>query len=164
VQEPTTTMALPNPASSLFTQVDISPIDAGQPRADGLGYGDEHSILLRQILNGVERQSQLLTDLVTLVSNNHKQRVNEIGQWKEKHPELSKSCRKAADALTDVHAEFLNKLTEEVHDNYDCLMDGEFMLSEFVDRFGPRLAHLSGVLQVLTQLGTPLTEDATQQS
>jgi hypothetical protein len=33
-------------------------------------------------------------------------------------------------------------------------MDGEFMLNEFVDRFGPRLAHLNGVLQVLTQLGS----------
>ena len=26
------------------------------------------------------------------------------------------------------------------------------MLNEFVDRFGPRLAHLNGVLQVLSQL------------
>ena len=32
------------------------------------------------------------------------------------------------------------------------MMDGEFMLNEFVDRFGPRLAHLNGVLQVLSQL------------
>jgi len=31
-------------------------------------------------------------------------------------------------------------------------LDGEFMLNEFVDRFGPRLAHLNGVLQVLSQL------------
>jgi hypothetical protein len=28
------------------------------------------------------------------------------------------------------------------------------MLNEFVDRFGPRLAHLNGVLQVLAQLGS----------
>jgi hypothetical protein len=33
-------------------------------------------------------------------------------------------------------------------------MDGEFMLNEFVDRFGPRLAHLNGVLQVLAQLSS----------
>jgi hypothetical protein len=29
------------------------------------------------------------------------------------------------------------------------------MLNEFVDRFGPRLAHLNGVLQVLAQLSAP---------
>jgi hypothetical protein len=28
------------------------------------------------------------------------------------------------------------------------------MLNEFVDRYGPRLAHLNGVLQVLAQLGS----------
>jgi hypothetical protein len=33
-------------------------------------------------------------------------------------------------------------------------MDGEFMLNEFVDRYGPRLAHLNGVLQVLSQLSS----------
>lgn len=38
--------------------------------------------------------------------------------------------------------------------NEEDLLDGEFVLSEFVDRFGPRLAHLNGVLQVLAQLGT----------
>ena len=40
-------------------------------------------------------------------------------------------------------------MTNEIHENADVLMDGEFMLNEFVDRFGPRLAHLNGVLQIL---------------
>jgi hypothetical protein len=39
-----------------------------------------------------------------------------------------------------------------VVDNEESLVDGEFMLNEFVDRYGPRLAHLNGVLQVLSQL------------
>ena len=39
-----------------------------------------------------------------------------------------------------------------MRDNYETLLDGEFMLNEFVDRFGPRLAHLNGLLQVLSQL------------
>lgn len=50
--------------------------------------------------------------------------------------------------------EFLNTMTEEVNENAEALMDGEFVLSEFVDRFGPRLAHLNGMLQVLAQLSS----------
>ena len=50
--------------------------------------------------------------------------------------------------------EFLTSMTEEINENSDVLMDGEFMLNEFVDRYGPRLAHLNGVLQVLAQLST----------
>jgi hypothetical protein len=52
----------------------------------------------------------------------------------------------------------LENLTDEVADNEECLLDGEFMLNEFVDRFGPRMAHLNGVLQVLSQLS--FTPDA----
>ena len=51
-----------------------------------------------------------------------------------------------------MQAEFLRTLTEEVLDSEEHLVEGEFMLNEFVDRFGPRLAHLNGVLQVLSQL------------
>ena len=40
------------------------------------------------------------------------------------------------------------------HFSEENLLEGEFMMNEFVDRFGPRLAHLNGVLQVLAQLGT----------
>ena len=40
----------------------------------------------------------------------------------------------------------------------EAIRSGDFMLNEFVDRFGPRLAHLNGVLQVLSQLSS--THDA----
>ena len=62
------------------------------------------------------------------------------------------SCRIAAETLGKVQTEFLDSLTQEITDNADALMDGEFMLNEFVDRFGPRMAHLNGLLQVLSQL------------
>jgi hypothetical protein len=35
-------------------------------------------------------------------------------------------------------------------------------LTEFVDRYGPRLAHLNGVLQMLAQLSTPTASGASQ--
>ena len=54
--------------------------------------------------------------------------------------------------LSRVQTEYLISLTQEISENYEALRDGEFMLNEFVDRFGPRLAHLNGLLQVLSQL------------
>jgi hypothetical protein len=41
-----------------------------------------------------------------------------------------------------------------VNTNAEALTDGDFMLNEFVDRFGPRMAHLNGVLQVLATLSS----------
>jgi hypothetical protein len=145
-------MSNQHPAASLFTQVDITPT-AGNQKAGYAGLGDEHSILLSQILAAQDRQNELMEELVNLLGTMHKQRQSELQQWKKTNPDTAKACRSAAEALGKVHVEFLNKLTEEVTTNWDDLMDGEFVLNEFVDRFGPRLAHLGGVLQVLSHLG-----------
>ncbi len=146
-------MSNPHPASSLFTQVDITPTSADPAREQPTGTGDENTAILRQVLSAQDRQNELLEELVNLMGSAQRQRQNELGQWKQANPELAKTCRKAAETLSKVQIEFLDKLTEEVNDNAEILMDGEFMLGEFVDRFGPRLAHLNGVLQVLSQLG-----------
>jgi hypothetical protein len=52
-----------------------------------------------------------------------------------------------------VQTQFLDAMTDEIENSQEYLLEGDYMLNEFVDRFGPRLAHLNGVLQVLAQLG-----------
>ena len=110
--------------------------------------------LLRELLKGQARQNQLLEDLIDQVGAVQRQRASELGQWRDANPELARRCRAAANALSQVQTQFLENLTEEVSENSEHLMDGEFMLTEFVDRFGPRLAHLNGVLQILSQLSS----------
>ena len=61
-------------------------------------------------------------------------------EWR---PRRSRKCRRNS-----------SKLTDEVNSNAEELLDGEFVLNEFIDRFGPRLAHLNGVIQVLAQLSS----------
>lgn len=56
--------------------------------------------------------------------------------------------------LSKVQADFLQSLTDEIDDSEEALNESDYMLHEFVDRVGPRLAHLNGVLQVLAQLGS----------
>jgi hypothetical protein len=96
----------------------------------------------------------LLEELVNHLNGSQKQRASELGQWKQANPHLARNCRLAAEALGKVQTEFLSSLTREINDNFETLLDGEFMLNEFVDRFGPRLAHLNGLLQVLSQLSS----------
>ena len=78
--------------------------------------------------------------------------MTELGQWKQANPRLARSCRAATEALGKVQTEFLETLTQEISVNYESFLEGEFMLNEFVDRFGPRMAHLNSILQVLSQL------------
>lgn len=110
--------------------------------------------LLRELVAGQQRQNKLLESLAENTANMQKQRMNELQQWKEANPHLARSCRRAAETLSRVQTQFLETMTDEITENEESLLDGEFMLNEFVDRFGPRMAHLNGVLQVLAQLGS----------
>ncbi len=134
----------------LYSQIDVSP-SAYPPNAAGR-QDLEQTRILREILAAQDRQNELLEEMVNQFGAAQKQRANELGQWKQANPHLARSCRAAAEALGRVQTEFLESLTTEVNENYENLLDGEFMLNEFVDRFGPRMAHLNGLLQVLSQL------------
>jgi hypothetical protein len=139
---------------ALFTQVDITAgTQLSQPR-NSQDSAEEQVGLLRGILAAQDRQNELLEELVNQLSAPQRQRTAELGQWKQANPELARGCRIAAEALSQVQVEFLAGMTREINENVEALMDGEFMLNEFVDRFGPRLAHLNGVLQILAQLSS----------
>lgn len=137
----------------LFTQVDISPTTLST--TSSTSNENEQTRLLRDILSAQDRQNELLEELVNQLSGPIKQRNQELGQWRNANPHLAQQCRAAAEALSRIQSEFLQSLTDEVNENADVFCDGDFMLNEFVDRFGPRLAHLNGVLQVLAQLSSP---------
>ncbi|MBS0210932.1 MAG: hypothetical protein JSS27_18465 [Planctomycetes bacterium] len=111
--------------------------------------------MLRDLVSAQDRQNELIEELVGLLGASNRQRSQELNQWKSANPDLAQKCRQAAESLSRVQTSFLESLTDEVNDHADALADGEFFLGEFVDRFGPRLAHLNGVLQVLAQLSGP---------
>lgn len=132
---------------------DVSPDstdDSPQPPADAFGMVAE---LLRELVVGQERQNKLLAELLQQSSAAQRQRAAELEQWKAANPDLARRCRTASETLSQIQNEFVDRLTDEVLENEESLLDGEFMLTEFVDRFGPRLAHLGNVQQLLSQLG-----------
>ncbi len=141
--------------NDLFMSFDVSahPDAAPQNKRKEVS-NDDIALLLQHLIAGQERQTELLEEMVQSANASQRQRANELGHWKEANPQLALRCRNAAEALSNVQTEFLYNLTEEINDNAEGFLEGEFLLNEFVDRFGPRLAHLNGVLQVLSQLSS----------
>ena len=135
----------------LYSQIDVAQA-AYTPPVGGGNLQIEQTLLLRQMLAAQDRQNELMEELVNLLGAAQKQRANELGQWKQANPGLARRCRLAAESLGKIQTEFLESVTQEIDENAETLLDGEFMLNEFVDRFGPRMAHLNGLLQVLSQL------------
>jgi predicted Ser/Thr protein kinase len=127
--------------------VEVSPSTLISPR-------DEQSELLRLVIREQERTNDLLEELVGVMATREKQRANELNQWRNAHPQLSAACRQAAEALSRVQIEYLDRITDEINDSSEDMVEGDFVLNEFIDRYGPRLAHLNGVIQVLAQLSS----------
>lgn len=143
----------PQQASPLFSQIDITASAQGESALRPHRHEHEQTELLHQILAALDRNNDLLEDVVANALANQRQRGDELQKWRQANPGLARNCKRAAEALAGVQAEFLHNLTLEVEENADAMGDGEFVFNEFVDRFGPRLAHLNGVLQMLSQLG-----------
>jgi hypothetical protein len=144
----------------LFTQLDISAgttPPAPASAAAALGTGDS-AALLREMVLLQHKSNELLAELVNQVSLQQRQRVAELKAWKEANPQLAKSCRRAAESLTKVHTEFLSTIAREAAESGEDFADSEYALGEFIDRYGPRLAHFNGVLQLFAQLGAPLPQ------
>ena len=115
--------------------------------------------LTRQLIESQQKQNQLLDQILQVnkqvlqASNQaNSQRQNELTQWRNAHPKLVRSCKEALETLSTVQTEFLQNLANEVADSKEGLSDSEYVFSEFLDRYGPRMAHLNGVLQVLNHL------------
>lgn len=139
------------PAPPLFSQVDVS---SATHAHQAMTAREEHTELLREVLAAQDRTNELLEELGSTLASTQKQRASELNQWRNAHPALAGACREAAEALTRVQIDYLERMTEEINDTSDDMVEGEFLLNEFVDRYGPRLAHLNGVIQVLAQLSS----------
>lgn len=141
----------------VFTQLDISANSVTSGSNLSLGSDpNETNRLLRDMIALQMKSCELLAELVNQVSLQQRQRIAELKAWKEANPELAKSCRQAAESLSKVHAEFLASIARDAAENADDFTDSEYALGEFIDRYGPRLAHFNGVLQLFAQLGAPL--------
>ncbi len=137
----------------MFSSIDVTASAGGDAKVPAENQDSSMLVaLLRRMLAQQDKTNDLLQELIQQGRIQQQARQTELERWKQANPELAKSCRDAVDVLSDVQNEFLQSLTNEVDENEYSLRDSDYMLQEFVDRYGPRLAHLNGVLQVLSQL------------
>ena len=133
--------------SPIFS-IDVTADQGAEQQSSQIDANELLVMLLKQLVEGQKKE------MASHISGPHKARHQELMKWKEAHPELADSCRGATSLLEKVQEQFLCNLTTEIADSDETLVDSDFMLNEFIDRFGPRLHHLNGLLQVLSQLSS----------
>jgi small-conductance mechanosensitive channel len=106
----------------------------------------------RQILQNQQQQLELAKEAAQIAREQRSRQIAELERWQAGHEPVLDQCRESLGQLEQVHSALMADLVNHVADNHDNLVDGEFALTDFVDRFGPRLAHLNTMLAVLRPL------------
>ncbi len=141
----------------LFTQIDVAAASGGGQEIQDNG-NREVADLLRALLASQNRQNELLQEMINQFGAGQRQRAQELAKWKQANPHLSWACRNAAEKLSKIQTDVLSNVAEEVGDNFENLLDSEYCINDFLDRYGPRFVHLTAILQILSQLAsTPET-------
>ncbi len=108
--------------------------------------------LQRQSLDMQRQQLELSREIVQVGREQRARQGAELERWQASHEDVIDSCRETLTRLEQVHAALMGDMANYVEDNHENLLEGDFSLSDFVDRFGPRLAHLNTMLAVLRPL------------
>jgi hypothetical protein len=112
--------------------------------------------ILRQLLENQRQQLELAREATQVAREQRSRQMSELERWQAGHEGVLEHCRDALGKLEQVHASLMREMAEYVDENHENLVEGDFALSDFVDRFGPRLAHLNTMLAVLRPLSMTL--------
>jgi chromosome segregation ATPase len=110
----------------------------------------------RQTLENQRQQLELAREASQIAREQRARQIAELERWQTGHEGVIEHCRESLGKLEQVHSALMGELTDYVDENHENLLEGEFTLTDFVDRFGPRLAHLNTMLAVLRPLAAAL--------
>lgn len=108
--------------------------------------------LQRQNLEIQRQQLELTREAAQIGREQRARQVAELERWQNGHEAVLDHCKESLGNLEQVHAALMGELAQYVSENHENLVDGDFALTDFVDKFGPRLAHLNTMLAVLRPL------------
>ena len=109
--------------------------------------GAEIADLLRQSIDLQREQVQLLRQQQAANDNVGRCRAF-LAKWAAEFPDVGPACKKSLPALERAYLALLSDLTERVAELGDDLAD-EFVLSEFLDRYGIKVNQLGGIINQL---------------
>ena len=120
--------------------------------------------LLHDILQAQRQQLEVGREMLQLARENRQRQHAELEAWQRENQHVVERCREVLGTLSRVHSGMLSDIAEYIRENEETMLENEFSISEFVDRFGPRMHHLSAMLGVLKQVCSPGNSEQGNQS
>ena len=118
----------------------------------------EMTELLRQTLD-VQREQLHVLKVQAAAQDSGARWKSFLARWQSEFPDIGAACKQVLPAVERAYLTLIHDLTERLRDGEEGI-DNEFLLGEFLDRYGIRLGQLGAVL---SQLG-PLADAAPAES
>ncbi|MDB5350400.1 MAG: hypothetical protein JWN86_1647 [Planctomycetota bacterium] len=106
----------------------------------------------RQVFEMQKQQLELTREAAQFNRDQRARQIAELERWQQAHEPMLDFSKQSLTQLEEVHAALMRELADYVDEHHENLVDGDFALSDFVDKFGPKLAHLNTMLAVLRPL------------
>ena len=75
-----------------------------------------------------------------------------LARWRDDYAELPAACKQVLPLLERAYITLIAELTESLRQQDDRPLENDFTLSEFLDRYGPRLGQLGAILHLVGPL------------
>ncbi len=108
--------------------------------------------LQRQSLETQKQQLELAREAAQFNRDQRARQIAELERWQQAHEPMIDLSKESLGRLEQIHAALMREMADYVEDNHENLLEGDFSLSDFVDKFGPKLAHLNTMLAILRPL------------
>ena len=122
-----------------------TPLPGGVPSSNA-----EVADLLRQLLDVQREQVTLLRAQQAATDHLSRWRAF-LNRWNSEFPEVGGGCKQILPVLERSYLTVLQDLTERVRDVGDSLED-EFVLNEFLDRYGVRVTQLGNIISSISPI------------
>ena len=106
--------------------------------------------LLRQLLDVQREQVGLLKAQLSASDNLARWRAF-LSRWSNEFPDVGGGCKQILPALERTYMTVLQEVTERVKEIGDDLED-EFVLGEFLDRYGIRVTQLGNIISSISPI------------
>jgi hypothetical protein len=107
--------------------------------------------LLRQLIGLQQEQVGLIKTQLANQDNATRWR-SFLARWDQEFPNIGTACKQALPILERTYLSLIRDLTERVNSSDNGDLEDEFVLSEFLDRFGIRLGQMGNILSQLAPL------------
>lgn len=111
--------------------------------------------LIRQLLEIQKEQLVILRGQAAAQDASSRNRAF-LSRWQGEFPDIGSACKDVLPVVERAYLGMIRDLTDKVREQGENGLDDEFVLGEFLDRFGMRLGQLG---TILSQLG-PLADAA----